>query len=140
VHRVCSIRLSTLMNLYIHPLKGIFHPSHHKIYSFPALIHPLYPTLYIMGPTCHSPSPLSPFLLPLPTAFSLLYLFTLSSRPLALLACSTAASRCLPAPLRGHPSAARTRAPRPPSGRRHRALPQARTRRPLKVPSLVLAN
>jgi hypothetical protein len=22
------------MDLYIHPLKGIFHPSHHKIYSF----------------------------------------------------------------------------------------------------------
>jgi hypothetical protein len=30
------------MNLYIYPLKRIFHPSHHKIYSFPALIHPLY--------------------------------------------------------------------------------------------------
>jgi hypothetical protein len=34
------------MNLYIHPLKEIFHPSHHKIYSFPVLIHSL----------CHPPS------------------------------------------------------------------------------------
>jgi hypothetical protein len=36
------MRLPALMNLYIHSLKGIFHPSHHKIYSFPAFIPPLY--------------------------------------------------------------------------------------------------
>jgi hypothetical protein len=30
------------MDLYIHPLKGIFHPNRHKIYSFSASIHPLY--------------------------------------------------------------------------------------------------
>jgi hypothetical protein len=47
------VRLSTLMRLYIHPLKGIFHPSHHKIYSFPAFIHPLYYPLSTVGPTCH---------------------------------------------------------------------------------------
>jgi hypothetical protein len=38
------------MDLYIHPLKEIFHPSHHKIYSFPASIHPLYPPLSTVGP------------------------------------------------------------------------------------------
>jgi hypothetical protein len=37
------------MDLYIHPLEGIFHPSHHKIYSFPASIHPLYHPLSTVG-------------------------------------------------------------------------------------------
>jgi hypothetical protein len=44
------LRLSALMDLYIHPLKGIFHPSHRKIYSFPAFIHPLYHPLSTVGP------------------------------------------------------------------------------------------
>jgi hypothetical protein len=43
----------SLMDLYIHPLKGILHPSHHKIYSFPASIHPLYHPLSTVRPTCH---------------------------------------------------------------------------------------
>jgi hypothetical protein len=38
------------MDLYIYPLKEIFHSSHHKIYSFPASIHPLYHPLSIVGP------------------------------------------------------------------------------------------
>jgi hypothetical protein len=38
------------MNFYIHPLKGIFHPSHRKIYSLPALIPPLYHPLSTGGP------------------------------------------------------------------------------------------
>jgi hypothetical protein len=38
------------MDLYIHHLKVIFHPSHHKIYSFSASIHPLYHSLSTMGP------------------------------------------------------------------------------------------
>jgi hypothetical protein len=46
-------RLSTLVILYIHPLKVIFRPSHHKIYNFPASIHPLYHPLSTVGPTCH---------------------------------------------------------------------------------------
>jgi hypothetical protein len=51
---ICSsLRLSTLMNLYIHHLKEIFHPSHHKIYSFLASIRPLYHPLFTMGPTYH---------------------------------------------------------------------------------------
>jgi hypothetical protein len=33
--------LAALMDLYIHPLKVIFYPSYHKIYSFLASIHPL---------------------------------------------------------------------------------------------------
>jgi hypothetical protein len=41
------------MYLYIHPLKGIFHPSHHKIYSFPTSIHPLYHSLSTVGPIYH---------------------------------------------------------------------------------------
>jgi hypothetical protein len=44
------IRLPVLMNLYIHPLKGIFYPTHYKIYSFPALIHPLYHLHPLWGP------------------------------------------------------------------------------------------
>jgi hypothetical protein len=47
------LRLSILMNLYIHPLKGIFHPSYHKIYSFSAFIHPIYHHLSIVGLICH---------------------------------------------------------------------------------------
>jgi hypothetical protein len=47
------LRLPALFNLYIHPLKGIFYPSHQKIYSFSALIHSLYHPLSTMGPTCH---------------------------------------------------------------------------------------
>jgi hypothetical protein len=41
-------KLSALIILYIHHLKGIFCPSHHKIYSFPAWPHPsiLYIILY----------------------------------------------------------------------------------------------
>jgi hypothetical protein len=50
---VQALRLSALMDFYIHPLKEIFHPSHHKIYSFPASIRPLYHSLSTMGPTCH---------------------------------------------------------------------------------------
>jgi hypothetical protein len=46
------IRLSALIDLYIHPLKGIFY-SHHKIYSFSASIHPLYHPLSTVGSTCH---------------------------------------------------------------------------------------
>jgi hypothetical protein len=38
------------MDLYIHPLKGIFYSSHHKIYGFPASIHPLYHHLSTVGP------------------------------------------------------------------------------------------
>jgi hypothetical protein len=45
-----QLRLSALFDLYIHPLKRILHPSHHKIYGFPALIHSLYHTLSTMGP------------------------------------------------------------------------------------------
>jgi hypothetical protein len=43
--RIWMTRLSALMDLYIHHLKGIFYHSHHKIYSFP---HPfiLYIILY----------------------------------------------------------------------------------------------
>jgi hypothetical protein len=48
-----ALRLSTLMDLYIHSLKEIFHPSHYKIYNFPVSIHPLYHPLSTMGPTCH---------------------------------------------------------------------------------------
>jgi hypothetical protein len=48
-----ALRLSVLIDLYIHPLKGIFHPSHYKIYSFPASIHPLYHPLSTVGPTYH---------------------------------------------------------------------------------------
>jgi hypothetical protein len=48
--RTAEFILPALFDLYIHPLKGIFHPSHHKIYSFPALIHSLYPTLSTVGP------------------------------------------------------------------------------------------
>jgi hypothetical protein len=44
------LRLSALIDLYIHPLKGILHPSHHKIYSFPVSIHPLYHPLSTIGP------------------------------------------------------------------------------------------
>jgi fumarate reductase subunit D len=44
-----AIRLPVLFNLYIHPLKGIFHPSHHKIYSFLTLIHSLYHNLSTVG-------------------------------------------------------------------------------------------
>jgi hypothetical protein len=47
------IRLSALIDLYIYPLKGIFHPSHHKIYSFSASIHPLYHPLSTVGSTYH---------------------------------------------------------------------------------------
>jgi hypothetical protein len=38
------------MNLYIHPLKKIFYLSHHKIYSFSVLIHPLYHLHPLWGP------------------------------------------------------------------------------------------
>jgi hypothetical protein len=51
--RTTSLRLSALIILYIHHLKGIFRPSHHKIYSFPASIHPLYHPLFAVGLTCH---------------------------------------------------------------------------------------
>jgi hypothetical protein len=47
------LRLSAFIDLYIHPLKGIFHPSHHKIYSFPVSIHHLYHPLFTVGLTCH---------------------------------------------------------------------------------------
>jgi hypothetical protein len=50
---VHQVRLSALMDLYIHPLKGIFHPSQHKIYSFSASIHLLYHPLSTVGFTCH---------------------------------------------------------------------------------------
>jgi hypothetical protein len=53
LHRTGQVRLPALMNLYIHPLKVIFHPSHHKIYSFPALIPPLYHPPSTVGHTCH---------------------------------------------------------------------------------------
>jgi hypothetical protein len=43
-------RLPALFDGYIHPLKRIFHSSHHKIYSFSALIHPLYHPLSTVGP------------------------------------------------------------------------------------------
>jgi hypothetical protein len=46
---VLRLRLSALRDLYIHPLKEIFYSSHHKIYSFPASIHPLYHPLSIVG-------------------------------------------------------------------------------------------
>jgi hypothetical protein len=48
---IVALRLSALMNLYIHSLEGIFHPSHHKIYSFPAPIHLLYHPLSTVGST-----------------------------------------------------------------------------------------
>jgi hypothetical protein len=43
------LRLPALFDLYIHPLKGIFYLSHHKIYSFPARIHSLYHTISTVG-------------------------------------------------------------------------------------------
>jgi hypothetical protein len=50
----CFRRGKTIrMDLYIHPLKGIFYPSHHKIYSFLVSIHPLYHPLSTVGLTCH---------------------------------------------------------------------------------------
>jgi hypothetical protein len=48
-----GLRLSALMHFYIHPLKEIFYPSHHKIYSFPVSIYPLYHPLSTVGPTHH---------------------------------------------------------------------------------------
>jgi hypothetical protein len=52
-HTHNPLRLPALFDLYIHLLKGIFHPSHHKIYSFSTLIHYLYHSLSTVGPTCH---------------------------------------------------------------------------------------
>jgi hypothetical protein len=50
------LRLSALMNLYIHPLYVLVNKILSSILNSPALIHPLYhplSTLSTIGPTCH---------------------------------------------------------------------------------------
>jgi hypothetical protein len=53
------LRLSALIILYIHPLKGIFRPSHHKIYNFPHLsilcitLYPLWDPLVTLSKYIH---------------------------------------------------------------------------------------
>jgi hypothetical protein len=47
------VRLSALMNLYIHPLYVLVSKILSSILNSPALIHPLYHPLSTVGPTCH---------------------------------------------------------------------------------------
>jgi hypothetical protein len=50
------VRLSALIDLYIHPLYVLVSKILSSILNSPVLIHPLYhllSTLSIMGPTCH---------------------------------------------------------------------------------------
>jgi hypothetical protein len=56
------------MNLYIHPLKGIFHPSHRKIYSFLhssilcIILHPLWSLLITLSKYIHVRSSFEEFI------------------------------------------------------------------------------
>jgi hypothetical protein len=53
---VAGLRLSALMDLYIHPLYVLVSKILSSILNSLAPIHPLYhhlSTLYIVGPTCH---------------------------------------------------------------------------------------
>jgi hypothetical protein len=53
---VSALRLSALMELYIHPLYVLVSKILSSILNSPAHIHPLYhplSTLSTMGPTCH---------------------------------------------------------------------------------------
>jgi hypothetical protein len=73
-----NVRLSALMELYIYSLKRIFHPNHHKIYSFPAsiILYPLWGLLVTLSKYIHVTSCFEIFIetnLMLPSEFNLVF-------------------------------------------------------------------